>query len=221
MPEKRRKFDREFLEDVQGRLVAVQVVDLTLVPDTPKSPITPVSVTQYWFGYICPVPRLFEFGLGMTLARMVLTGVAPRVPLWFAAASVPAGYAAALVVPFVWSFVVATIVPVSLVILAYAKADVVGRPTGLRGPLAQRLGEILFGFYICQGFVVLLPNPATGRALRHPGGGTGHTGVVHGDAGRRVGVVHTGRTPDHAPLRSPPRHADGCRTAGSDRGGPA
>jgi peptidoglycan/LPS O-acetylase OafA/YrhL len=135
-------------------MVAVQVVNLTLIPETPKSPITPVSVTQFWFGYIFPVPRLFEFGLGMILARLVLAGRVPRIPLWLAVASVPVGYAAALAAPFVWGFVVASIVPVSLVILAYATADVAGRPTGLHGPKAGWLGEVSFGFYIVQGVMV-------------------------------------------------------------------
>lgn len=135
-------------------MVAVQVVNLTLVPDTPKSPITPISTTQFWFGYIFPLPRLFEFVLGMLLARAVIKGRVPRIGLLPAALSVPVGYAAALALPFVFGFVVATIVPVSLVILAWATADVEGRPSGLRGRVATWLGEISFGFYLCQGVVI-------------------------------------------------------------------
>jgi hypothetical protein len=40
-------------------MVGVQLITLYLIPSTPKSPITPVSVTQFWFGYIFPVPRMF------------------------------------------------------------------------------------------------------------------------------------------------------------------
>ncbi|WP_158852738.1 acyltransferase family protein [Saccharothrix deserti] len=135
-------------------MVAVQVVNLTLIPDTPKSPITPISTTQFWFGYIFPLPRLFEFVLGMILARAVLAGRVPRIGLLPAALSVPVGYAVALMVPFVFGFVVATIIPVSLVILAWATADAEGRPSGLRGRWAVWLGEISFGFYLSQGVVI-------------------------------------------------------------------
>jgi len=41
-----------------------------------------------------------------------------------------------------------------LVIVAFAAADIRGARTGLRGRLAVWLGEISFGFYICQGVVV-------------------------------------------------------------------
>nr|WP_272919301.1 acyltransferase [Amycolatopsis rubida] len=144
-------------------MVAVQVVNLTLIPSTPPSPLVPVSVLQFWFGYFFPVPRLFEFGLGMILARMVVLGRMPRVPLWLAVLSVPAGYGAALAAPFVWGFAVATILPVSLVIVACATAELADRPTGLRGPRARWLGEISFGFYISQGVVVFY-----GRGLLPP-----------------------------------------------------
>ncbi|MBY8849413.1 acyltransferase [Saccharothrix longispora] len=135
-------------------MVAVQVVNLTLIPDTPKSPITPVSTTQFWFGYIFPLPRLFEFVLGMILARAVIRNRVPRIGLLPAALSVPVGYAAALALPFAFGFVVATIIPVALVILAWATADVENRPTVLRGRTAVWLGEISFGFYLCQGVVI-------------------------------------------------------------------
>jgi peptidoglycan/LPS O-acetylase OafA/YrhL len=135
-------------------MVAVQVVNLLLIPDTPKSPNSPISVTQNWFGYLFPPTRLFEFVLGMLVARAVLAGRVPRINLWVAALAMVLGYALALNVPYAYGFAVATVVPVCLVIAAYATADLAGRPTGLRGPVAQWLGEVSFGFYICQGVMV-------------------------------------------------------------------
>ncbi|GGL10558.1 acyltransferase [Sphaerisporangium melleum] len=134
--------------------VAVQLITLFLIPDTPKSPITPVSVTQFWFGYIFPVPRLLEFVLGMLLARAVIAGVAPKIHLWQALVASVAGYALALYVPFVFGFSAATIIPIAALLIAFAAADLRGARTGLRGRTAQWLGEISFGFYICQGVVV-------------------------------------------------------------------
>ncbi len=145
--------------------VAIALVTTYLIPDSPKSPITPVSTIQFWFGYIFPVPRMFEFCLGMIVARMVLTGRFPRMDRRLAALSLVGGYALALATPFVYGFVVATIVPIALVIGTFAMADLRGDRTGFAGPTAQWLGEISFGFYICQGVVVFY-----GRSLlpAHP-----------------------------------------------------
>lgn len=133
---------------------AVALLTQYVVPSTPKSPITPVSVTQFWTGYIFPPSRLFEFVLGMVLARIVIAGKAPRIrPLW-AAGLIVVGYATALVAPFVYGFEAVTVIPIGVVIVAFAAADVTGRRTGLRSPVAVWLGEVSFGFYICQGVVV-------------------------------------------------------------------
>ncbi|MEU4745651.1 acyltransferase, partial [Actinosynnema sp. NPDC023658] len=153
-------------------VVAVQLVNLTLVPDTPKSPIAPISATQMWFGYVFPAPRLFECVLGIVLARLVVAGRVPRIGLLPAALSVAVGYAAALVLPFVFGFVAATIVPVSLVILAWATADLDGRPTGLRGRRATWFGQVSFGFYLCQGVILCY-----GRTLLPVGPFDAPTGV--------------------------------------------
>lgn len=135
-------------------MVLVQVVNLTLLPASPKSPIAPVSVTQFWFGYIFPPPRLFEFILGVLLARVVMAGRWPRIGLAPAVGLVVAGYAVALAVPFVWGFSVATIVPVCVIIGEFASRDLRGARTGMRSRVARWLGEISFGFYICQGVVI-------------------------------------------------------------------
>ena len=113
-----------------------------------------MSVTQFWFGYIFPPSRLFEFILGMLLARAVATRAWPRIGIGPALALAVGGYAAALALPFVYGFNVATIVPVCALILAFAAADTAGERTGLAGRRARWLGEVSFGFYICQGVVV-------------------------------------------------------------------
>jgi peptidoglycan/LPS O-acetylase OafA/YrhL len=135
--------------------VAVQVINTYLIPDTPMSPYYPLSSVQFWFGYFFPVPRLFEFVAGMLLARTVMAGKFPAINPSLALLSMPVGYAAALKVPFMYSFVVATIIPICLVIGAYATADCQGRRTVLQNRQWQWLGEISFGFYICQGVVVI------------------------------------------------------------------
>jgi peptidoglycan/LPS O-acetylase OafA/YrhL len=133
---------------------AVALLTQFVVSATPKSPITPVSVAQFWIGYIFPPSRLFEFAFGMVLARIVLAGKFPKIPLWSAAGLVVLGYAIALATPFVYGFEAATVIPIGLLIAAFASADVRGQRTGLQGKPAVWLGEISFGFYICQGVVV-------------------------------------------------------------------
>ncbi|MFB6810323.1 acyltransferase family protein [Streptomyces sp. NPDC056387] len=135
-------------------MVAVQLVTDFLAPSSPPAPGTDVTVWQFWFGYNFPPVRMFEFVLGMILARLVLAGAFPRVRIVPAALLCLAGYAVALDVPFLYGLNVATIVPVSLLICAVARADVDGAPTVLRGRAMQWLGEVSFGFYLAQQIVL-------------------------------------------------------------------
>ncbi|MFJ2753932.1 acyltransferase family protein [Streptomyces sp. NPDC087297] len=136
-------------------MVAMQLIATYFVPDTPKSTITPISGMQFWFGYLLPAGRLFEFVLGILLARIVLAGLWPRrVGFGVSAVLTVLGYAAALVAPFQYGFVVATIVPVAALIGATAQADVDGRATFLRSRPMVWLGEVSFGFYLVQGVTI-------------------------------------------------------------------
>ncbi|MFF3672574.1 acyltransferase family protein [Streptomyces sp. NPDC002120] len=136
-------------------MVALQLVATYFVPDTPKSTITPISGMQFWFGYLLPAGRLFEFVLGILLARIVLAGLWPRrVGFGVSLVLTVLGYAAALVAPFQYGFVVATIIPVAALIGATAGADVEGRTTFLRSRPMVWLGEVSFGFYLVQGVTI-------------------------------------------------------------------
>ncbi|MFI9227673.1 acyltransferase family protein [Streptomyces rimosus] len=135
-------------------MVAVQLVTDFLAPASPPAPGTPVTVWQWWIGYNFPPLRLFEFVLGMLLARLVREGRFPAVRILPATVLVLAGYALALAVPFLYGLNVATIVPVSVLICAVAMADTKGTPTVLRSRTMQWLGEVSFAFYLAH-YVVL------------------------------------------------------------------
>ncbi|MCG3042512.1 acyltransferase [Streptomyces sp. S1A] len=135
--------------------VLVQLVSMHLVPATPKSAITPISDMQFWFGYLFPPGRLFEFVLGVLLARIVLAG---RWPGWattpFALLLTALGYGAGFMVPFEYTFVVATIVPIGALIGAVAVSDSRGDRSWLSSRTMVWLGEVSFGFYLVQGVTI-------------------------------------------------------------------
>ncbi|MEV7293558.1 acyltransferase family protein [Streptomyces microflavus] len=138
-----------------GGMLAVQLVTDFLVPEHPEGPEGfGISVAQFWFGYNFPPVRMFEFVLGMILARLVLAGAFTRIRILPAALLCVVGYAVAMVVPFLYGLNLATIVPVSLLICAVARADIERRPTVLRGRTMQWLGTVSFGFYLAQ-YVVM------------------------------------------------------------------
>ncbi|AXE25308.1 acyltransferase [Streptomyces globosus] len=135
-------------------MALVQLATDFLAPASPPAPGTDVTVWQFWFGYNFPPMRMFEFVLGMLLARLVLAGAFPRVRVLPAALLCVAGYAAALEVPFLYGLTLTNIVPISLLICAVARADADGTPTGLRSRTMQWLGEASFGFYLVQQIVL-------------------------------------------------------------------
>ncbi|MGW2836206.1 acyltransferase family protein [Streptomyces sp. NPDC001493] len=136
-------------------MLAVQLVTDFLVPENPPTPEGfGISLWQFWFGYNFPPVRMFEFVLGMILARLVMSGTAPRIGIIPSSLLCLVGYAAAMVVPFLYGLNLMTVVPISLLICAVARADVEGTRTVLRGPVMQWLGEVSFGFYLAQ-YVVM------------------------------------------------------------------
>ncbi|QWA22163.1 acyltransferase [Streptomyces sp. JCM17656] len=136
-------------------MLAVQLVTDFLMPQDPPTPEGfGISLWEFWFGYNFPPVRMFEFVLGMILARLVAAGAAPRIGIIPASLLCVVGYAAAMVVPFLYGLNLMTVVPIALLICAVARADVEGAPTVLRGRTMQWLGEVSFGFYLAQ-YVVM------------------------------------------------------------------
>ncbi|WP_051973217.1 acyltransferase [Cryobacterium sp. MLB-32] len=145
-------------------MVGVQLITLYLIPATPASALTPISETQFWFGYIFPVTRLFEFVLGSILALVVLSGKWIPMKMYQALLLCLAGYGVALVVPFVFSFVAAMVIPLSALICTSATEDMRGGNRFLRSAVMQWLGNISFGFYLCQGVVIFFGRILMGNA---------------------------------------------------------
>ena len=144
-------------------VVAIALITQYWIPSTPTSPITPVSTTQFWFGYIFPPARLFEFVLGSVLARLVLNGVRVRMPMGAALGLCAAGYGLAMVLPFVFSFAAATVVPIGLLIMVAAGRDIDGERSLFATRTMTWLGDVSFGFYLVQGITIFYARIAMGN----------------------------------------------------------
>lgn len=128
----------------------VAVVTRYVIPPGPQLDPVPIPLNHLWFAYYFPPSRIFEFLLGALLARIVLAGRWPRLrraPLILLAV---VGYAAVLVTPVPYNFVLVMIVPIAAIIGSVAAADAAGRRSWLATPLMGWLGAVSFGFYLSQ-----------------------------------------------------------------------
>ena len=140
-------------------IVAVNLFTVFALPDSPLFPGLKLSFPQQWFSYTFPPARLFEFILGMMLARIVRERLWPNVgklPIFALAAL---GYLGTVVASPPYSFGLVTAVPLGAVICAVASADLRGTRTFLHSPVMIWLGNISFGFYLCQAAVVWWGRP--------------------------------------------------------------
>ncbi|WP_369389449.1 acyltransferase family protein [Streptomyces sp. CG1] len=121
-----------------------------------------VSGLHLWFTYCFPPVRLFDFLLGILVARAVLLGRWRDIGLTWSGLLLVASYAVAELrgVPYLFAQRAMCVVPCALFIAAGARADAEGRFTLFRDRAMTWLGEVSFAFCLLH-FVVL----AKGRAL--------------------------------------------------------
>lgn len=153
---------------------AVAVVPLVaqLLPAQPlvTMPDGTTGLWQYWFVYVLPPVRALEFVLGILLARLVREG------LWRGPGPLPAvalalvGYVLATQLPYLHGLVAGLVVPVALVICAFATRDAAGRRTLLAGRTMRWLGETSFAFYLVHRMVLTYGHQVlgTGRSWSTP-----------------------------------------------------
>ncbi|WP_147268729.1 acyltransferase family protein [Sphaerisporangium album] len=154
-------------------MALVCLVTLTLLPDAPKYPGEALSLPQFWFIYLFPPVRLFEFVLGMILARIVAAGRWPRIGVLPVMALMVIAYAATLYIPWPYSVSLVTAIPFALAIGTFAKANLEGRKTFFGTRPMVWLGQISFGFYLTQAIVLYwLREAVLGKAEYGPVGGT-------------------------------------------------
>ena len=104
--------------------------------------------TASWVGYVLPPVRMAEFTLGATVALLVRSGAWRGPGLRWSLAMVPPAMAAGLFVPYPIYEHTLTLVPVTCVVAAAARADLLGRRTLWSRPVMVYLGELSFAFYL-------------------------------------------------------------------------
>ncbi len=136
-------------------VVAAPAVAYALLPSGPGIPGGELSsVSQYWFSYVLPPVRIFDFALGMLVAHAVLNGRWKNIGMIWSSVLLVGGYVLANHVPYLYGQRATCIIPVALLIAAAAIADAEGRFTIFRNRAMTWLGEVSFAFYLLH-FVVL------------------------------------------------------------------
>lgn len=107
-----------------------------------------------WFFHWTPLGRFPEFVLGVALAALVRLGPS-QVPRWGAAVTLTGiGYLASAHVGEPYSYAACTMPGFALILVAAARSDVGDRWTPWRHPVAVRLGELSFAFYLVHLIVI-------------------------------------------------------------------
>ncbi|WP_063741282.1 acyltransferase family protein [Saccharothrix syringae] len=125
-------------------------------------------ITQMWFLYVFPPVRLLDFLLGVLMARLVLSGRWTGLKVGHAALLTALGYLAGLATPLLFTVDAVTAVPLALLIAALASGEARGRRGLLGSPVARRLGEASFAFYLVHELVLVLARAVVGFDRRLP-----------------------------------------------------
>lgn len=136
-----------------GLSVAVAYAAFPSSPHTPDD--LPLSELQYWFGYVFPPSRLFDFVLGLVLGTILVRGLWRPVPGVVTAALFPGCYLLSYFAPYLVGVRLTMLLPVTLLIGSLAHRDLTHRPSLLRSRRMQWLGEISFGFYLVHALVLV------------------------------------------------------------------
>lgn len=146
-------------------IVAVPAVVYLMLPSSPVIVTGPVSDLQYFFAYIFPPARLFDFALGILVARAVMAGRWRNIGIGASAALLAASYVVAMYTPFLYGQRAVCIVPIALLIAAGASADVAGRRTLFSTRPMVWLGNVSYAFYLIHFIVLLTMRAALGKQL--------------------------------------------------------
>ncbi len=109
---------------------------------------------QFWFGYSSRPAASSSSSSARSSRGSSRRPLAAAVRHRPSLVLVAAGYAATFWVPFQYTFVTATLVPIGMLIAAVADSDARSRSTWLSKRPMVWLGEVSFGFYLVQGVTI-------------------------------------------------------------------
>ncbi|MGW2475032.1 acyltransferase family protein [Streptomyces sp. NPDC001665] len=154
---------------ITGALAVVMATPAVAYALFPAAPLVPsgqdLSVPAYWFGYVLPPLRLFDFALGILAALAVKHGRWRDIGMIPSFLLLAAGYWLTYHVPFLYGQRATMIIPIVLLIAATATADIKGRFTLFRNRAMVRLGEISFAFYLLHYPVLMGLRKALGTEM--------------------------------------------------------
>ncbi|WP_377309693.1 acyltransferase family protein [Phytohabitans flavus] len=139
------------------------VVARLFLPEQPPSMLsTTLSWPQQWFVYFFPPIRIFEFVVGMIMARIVLSGRWIGLRPILATLLLLAVYAATMGIDLIDGWHGLLLAPMALLIAAVASSDVAGRTGVLTRPAMVWLGQISYAFFLVHVHVLFLIHAAFG-----------------------------------------------------------
>ncbi|MFI2652579.1 acyltransferase family protein [Micromonospora fulviviridis] len=139
----------------------VPLIAEAFLPDHPPSMVAPtVSWPRHWFAFYFPLTRALEFVVGILMARIVLTG------RWIGLRALPAAlltlgvYLVTLDVPIFYGYTFVPLIPIALLIPAFATADVRGRRTLVNSRFMVWLGDRMYAFFVIHVTVLFMVHAA-------------------------------------------------------------
>ncbi|RYC40598.1 acyltransferase family protein [Pectobacterium zantedeschiae] len=150
-------------------LIVVNGAIYTLLPTVPLIEGWPFEVgeIQWWLSYTFPPTRIFEFTIGMLLSRIILEGKWIPVSVTTSVILTAVTYCIDLFMPFLLSFNLVTLIPLTLLIGSLAVSDLQEKRSFLHAKPMQWLGNISFGFYLIHFLVLRVLNAWTDGAQYH------------------------------------------------------
>ncbi|WP_024806029.1 acyltransferase [Nocardia sp. BMG51109] len=110
----------------------------------------------FWFTMAFPPYRFLEFLLGICAAVLILRGRMPRIRSAAAWTIVVACYALGTLAPGPLQRAAAGLVPLTLLVIALAQADLGAKPSFLRSRIMVWLGKLSYGMYAVQ-LLIFMP----------------------------------------------------------------
>ncbi len=143
-----------WITGVVAAIVLIPAICYVAFSGSPSITIGAASELQYYFDYVFPPSRLFDFALGILVARAVQTGRWRDIGMVPSGVLLVAGFALSEFVPYLFGLRATCVLPIAFLIAAVARADVEGRFTPFANRTMVWLGNISFAFYLVH-FIVL------------------------------------------------------------------